>query len=172
MLIQKLLKNPIIQALLAPLLLGVLAYIGKEYLLVFYHILAKQSATLLLDSALLSVTLNVILLFWLIIAIKGKSQEKINAFGVKWDQDQNAYCPKCEILIADYGKYEPYDEVECFRCKSCSINYLLKDKRGNRVDLSGAVDFLEKGKVGLTGFFLILLTLILIAAAVWFTRIS
>ena len=167
MLVLKLLKNPTIQALLIPLLLGVLAYIGKEYLLVFYYILAKKSATLLLDFALLSVTLNVMLLFWLIITIRGKRQEKINAFGVKWDQDQNAYCPKCEIPMADYDSYGMYEDEGCFLCQSCNGKFKLVDKRGARISLSSAVDSLENrgiGAIGISTLFFLVLVLLL---AIW-----
>lgn len=130
------------------LLLGsLLSYAGKEYLFELYQkAISSLSAKQLLDLLIPSFFVNLLLTVLALKLFRDKGREKITAFGVLWDQDQNAYCSNCEKPFPDYAAYEPLTKRKCFRCQSCKINYPLRTKRGDIIDLPDAVDSLENGK--------------------------
>ena len=151
------------------LLLGsLLSYAGKEYLFELYQkAISSLSAKQLLDLLIPSFFVNLLLIALALKLFRGRGREKITAFGVLWDQDQNAYCPNCEKPMADYDSYGMYEDEGCFLCRSCNGKFKLVDKRGTKVNLSSAVDSLENrgiGAIGISTLFFLVLVLLL---AIW-----
>jgi hypothetical protein len=70
-----------------------------------------------------------------------KNEEYLSFFGVNWDKDFNAHCPRCDFVLVGNNDHA-YGESTA-TCNKCDFDEELKDEAGNVLSLATAKQLIK-----------------------------